>query len=443
MVFDVDAALLSRWPENRMEPSLDRIRALVDLLGEPQKTYPVVHITGTNGKSSTARMIEALLRAHGLRTGLYTSPHLLSSRERICLDAEPIGEDDMLRAYEELAPYLDVVDEGSTAAGGPRMSYFEVLTGLAFAAFADAPVDAGVIEVGLGGTWDATNVADGIVSVIMPVDLDHTELLGETAVEIAGEKSGIIKSGAQVVISEQAPDVLEVLLARCAEVGAAPLLQGRDFDVLSRQVAVGGQVLALRGSVSVYDDVFLPLFGPHQAGNAACALAAVEAFLGGGPLDPDVVREGFASVRVPGRLEIVRRSPTVIVDAAHNPHGARALAASIEDSFTFDRLVAVIAILGDKDAAGLLDALVGVVDDVVVTRNSSPRVMDPDELGAIAVSIFGEDRVEVVPALPDAIARAVDLAEEGGDSSVSGLGVLVTGSVATAGDAVRLLRGRV
>ncbi len=443
MALDVDAALLSRWPENKMEPSLERIRALVDLLGGPQRTFPVIHITGTNGKSSTARMVESLLRAHGLRTGLYTSPHLLSTRERVCLDGEPIGEDDMLRAYEEIAPYLDVVDEQSQAAGGPRMSFFEVLTGLAFAAFADAPIDAGVIEVGLGGAWDATNVADGVVSMIMPVDLDHTELLGETAAEIAAEKSGIIKAGAQVVISVQAPDVMEVLLARSAEVGATPVVQGRDFDVISRQVAVGGQVLALRGGVTVYDDVFLPLFGPHQAGNAACALAAVEAFLGGGPLDADVVREGFAGVRVPGRLDVVRTSPTILVDAAHNPHGARALAESIEDSFTFTRLVAVVSILGEKDAEGLLDALVGVVDDVVVTRNSSPRAMDPDDLGAIAVSIFGDDRVEVVPSLPDAIARAVDLAEEVGDSSISGLGVLVTGSVATAGDAVRLLRGRI
>jgi len=443
VAIDVDAALLSRWPENKMEPSLDRIRALVDLLGEPQRTFPVIHITGTNGKSSTARMVEALMRAHGLRTGLYTSPHLLSTRERICLDAEPIGEEDMIRAYEEIAPYLEVVDGRSVAAGGPRMSFFEALTGLAFAAFADAPVDVGVIEVGLGGEWDATNVADGIVSVIMPVDLDHTELLGETAVEIAGEKSGIIKAGAQVVISHQSPDVLDVLLARCAAVGAAPLIQGRDFDVLARQVAVGGQVISLRGAVSVYDEVFLPLFGPHQADNAACALAAVEAFLGGGPLDADVVAEGFASVRVPGRLEIVRSSPTIIVDAAHNPHGARALAGSIADSFAFERLVAVVAILGDKDAAGLLDALVDVVDDVVVTRNSSPRAMDPDELGALAVSVFGEERVEVVPSLPDAIARAVDLAEGEGDSSVSGLGVLVTGSVATAGDAIRLLKGRI
>jgi dihydrofolate synthase/folylpolyglutamate synthase len=226
-------------------------------------------------------------------------------------------------------------------------------------------------------------------------------------------------------------------------VGATPIIQGRDFDVISRQVAVGGQVLALRGSVTVYDDIFVPLFGPHQAGNAACALAAVEAFLGGGPLDADIVREGFAAVRVPGRLEVVRTSPTILVDAAHNPHGARALAESIEDSFTFTRLVAVVSVLGDKDAEGLLDALVGVVDDVVVTRNSSPRAMDPDDLGAIAVSIFGDDRVEVVPSLPEAIARAVDLAEEAGDSSISGLGVLVTGSVATAGDAVRLLRGRI
>lgn len=440
MALDVDAALLSRWPENKMEPSLDRIRHLVDLLGSPQGTFPVLHITGTNGKSSAARMIEALLRVHGLRTGLYTSPHLVHTRERICLDGEPISEEGMVAAYDEVAPYLEVVDAASAAAGGPRMSFFEALTGIAFAAFADAPVDAGVMEVGLGGEWDATNVANGTVSVIMPVDLDHTELLGETAVEIAREKSGIIKSGSQTVISVQQPDVLEVLLARCADVGSIPLVQGRDFDVLSREVAVGGQVLGLRGQACVYDDVFLPLFGPHQAGNAACALAAVEAFLGGGPLDADTVRAGFAAARVPGRLEIVRSSPTVLVDAAHNPHGARALAATIEDSFTFTRLVGVIGMLADKDVEGFLDALVPVLDEVIITRNSSPRAVDADVLGAVAVAVFGEDRVEVVPALPEAIARAVDVAEEAGDSSTSGLGVLVTGSVTTAGDAVRLLR---
>ena len=440
MVSDIEAALKARWPENRMEPDIARMVALMDVLGDPQLSYPVIHVTGTNGKTSTTRMIEALLRSNGLRTGLYTSPHLQDVRERICFDGEPIDEERFAEIYVETAPYFDLIDSRSEAEGGPALSYFEVLTAMAFAAFADAPIDAAAVEVGLGGTWDATNVVKSQVSVIMPVDLDHTEILGDTYVDIALEKSGIIKAGAATVIAEQREDVLDVLLARCEEVGATPLQQGIDFEVLERMVAFGGQQLTLRGLTSVYDEIYLPLFGEHQANNAACALAAVESFLGGDRLDIEVVREAFAAVRVPGRLEVVRTRPTVIVDAAHNPHGARSLAEAIGDSFSFERLVAVVSMFEGKDALRFLDALSSVVDTVVVTRNSSPRAFDPDELGEIAIEVFGDDRVEVVPNFSNAIARAVDIAEEGGDSSLSGLGVLVTGSVATAGDALKLLK---
>ena len=434
------AALEARWPENVIEPTLARIAALTDLLGHPQAGYPVIHITGTNGKSSTARMIESLLRSFGLRTGLFTSPHLVDARERICLDGEPIDAERLLATWDEIAPYVDVVDANSLADGGVRLSYFEVMTGLAYAAFADAPVDVAVVEVGLGGGWDSTNVADGTVAVVTPIGLDHMEYLGDTITDIAREKAGIIKSGAVAVLAQQELDAAEVLLERAVEVDATVAREGIEFGVAGRGLAVGGQVLALRGLNAEYDEVFLPLFGEHQAHNAAVALAAVEAFLGGvGPLDADLVRAGFAAVTSPGRLEVVRRGPTIIVDAAHNPHGAQALAQALADSFDFTGLVGVVGVLSDKDALGLLVALEPALDRVVITQPSSARALDAHALGNIAREVFGDDRVLVEPALPDALDRAVALAEETGE--YGGAGVLVTGSVVLVGDARRALAG--
>jgi dihydrofolate synthase / folylpolyglutamate synthase len=432
------AELEGRWPENVIEPSLARISALVDLLGSPQAAYPVIHVTGTNGKSSTARMIEALLRSFGLRTGLFTSPHLVDARERICLDGVPIETERLLQAWAEVEPYVAVVDANSTAAGGVRLSYFEVMTALAFAAFADAPVDVAVVEVGLGGTWDSTNVADGTVAVVTPIGLDHREYLGDTLAQIAREKAGIIKPGAIAVLAEQDLEAAEPLLTRIAEVDAVVAREGLEFGVAARGVAVGGQLLALKGLNQQYDDVFLPLFGEHQAHNASVALAAVEAFLGGvGPLDPDLVRAGFASATSPGRLEVVRRSPTIILDAAHNPHGAQALARAVDDSFDFTRLVGVVGLLADKDAVGILTALEGVLHHIVVTQPASPRALSADGLGELARGIFGDDRVAVEPALADALDRATALAEETGE--YGGAGVLVTGSVVLVGAARGLL----
>jgi dihydrofolate synthase/folylpolyglutamate synthase len=432
--------LEERWPESRIEPSLDRISALVDLLGSPQRAYPVIHVTGTNGKSSTARMIESLLRSLGLRTGLFTSPHLTDARERICLDGEPIDAERLLDTWAEIAPYVDIVDERSVAAGGVRLSYFEVLTGLAFAAFADAPVDVAVVEVGMGGAWDATNVADGVVAVITPIGLDHRDYLGDTITAIAGEKAGIIKQGSLAVLAQQEVDAAEVLLSRAVEVDATVAREGLEFGVLGRGLAVGGQVLELRGLRAEYADVFLPLFGEHQAHNAALALAAVEGFLGGvGSLDADLVREGFGAVSSPGRLEVVRRSPTVIIDAAHNPHGAHSLARALADSFDFTSLVGVVGVLADKDALGILEALEPSLDRVVITAPVSPRALDADLLGDLARDVFGEDRVAVAPALPDALDLAVTWAEEAGE--YGGSGVLVTGSVVLVGAARRALAG--
>jgi dihydrofolate synthase/folylpolyglutamate synthase len=439
----VEAELDKRWPESVIEPSLDRIAALVDALGDPQRAYPVVHIAGTNGKTSVARMVDALLTEAGLRVGRYTSPHLQRVTERISLDGEPISPARYVEVYREIQPYIELVD-ARRAEGQPVLSKFEVLTAMAFAAFADAPVDAAVVETGLGGRWDATNVADGTVSVITPVGVDHQEYLGSELAGIAAEKAGIIKPGSITVLAAQEPEVAAVLLARCAEVGATVARQGMEFGVLRRTHAVGGQLLKLQGLGGAYDEVFLPLHGEHQAGNAAVALAGAEALLGAGAdrqLDVDAVRTAFASVTSPGRLERLRGAPTVLVDAAHNPHGARALAATLSGEFGFRRLVGVLAALRGKDVTGMLEALEPVLDEIVVTRNRSPRAMDPDEVAALAVEVFGADRVTVEPRLDDAVEQAVRLAEETEDESegVSGGGVVITGSVVTAGEARTLL----
>jgi dihydrofolate synthase/folylpolyglutamate synthase len=437
----IDAALAARWPESKLEPSLDRVRAVADLLGDPQRAYPVIHVAGTNGKTSTARMIESLLRGFGLRTGLFTSPHLHSVRERIRLDGEPIDLERFVRVYDDIEPYLGIADRTSASSGGPAMSFFEVLTMLGYAAFADAPVDVAVVECGMGGAWDATNVADGAVAVVTPISYDHMDYLGDTLTAIAGEKAGIIKPESTAVLAAQELEAAEVLLARCVAVGVEPVREGVEFGVVSRTPAVGGQLLSLQGQGGRYDDVFLPLFGAHQAANAAVAVAAVEAFLGGGSaaLNVDLVRSGFASVTSPGRLEVVRRSPTVIVDAAHNPHGASALAAAIADGFEFTALVGVIAVLSDKDARGVLEALEPVLAEVVITRSSSPRATDPDALAALAVEVLGADRVRVEARLGDALDAAIERADELAAEHGGGAGVLVTGSVVTAAEARALL----
>ncbi|NHC45115.1 bifunctional folylpolyglutamate synthase/dihydrofolate synthase [Motilibacter aurantiacus] len=436
---EVEAAILARTPEHDLVPSLDRIRAVVELLGDPQRAYPVVHVTGTNGKTSTARMVEALLHGFGMRTGRFTSPHLHSVRERISFDGQPIDEERFVSTYADIAPYLDLVDARSKEAGGPTLSFFEVLVAMGYAAFADAPVDVAVVEVGMGGEWDATNVADGQVSVVTPVAVDHQRFLGSTAPEIAAEKAGIIKAGSIAVLAQQEVEVAEVLLRRATEAGATVAREGLEFGVLTRTQAVGGQQVSLRGLGGDYEDLFLPLFGAHQAQNAAVALAAVEAFLGGGAdtLDMDVVRSAFAGVSSPGRLEVVRRSPTILVDAAHNPAGARATAAAIPEDFAFTHLVGVVAAMADKDVRGILEAFEPVLAEVVVTEAATSRAMPVDELAALAVGVFGADRVEVVPRLDDAIDTAVALAEEQGE--LGGAGVLVTGSIVTVAQARGLL----
>ncbi|MGH8963642.1 MAG: bifunctional folylpolyglutamate synthase/dihydrofolate synthase [Jatrophihabitantaceae bacterium] len=436
----LEAEIFSRRGEGHVHPSNERMQALVELLGDPQRAYRAIHLTGTNGKTSTARMVDELLRGFGLRTGRYTSPHLVSVTERIVIDGEPITDRTFVEGYRELAPYVELIDGQFDV----PLSFFEIVTALAYSIFADAPIEVAVVEVGMGGAWDNTNVIDAEVAVVLPVDLDHTRYLGETIEKIAAEKAGIIKAGATAVLAAQTPEGAGELLRRAVEVEAQVAREGLEFGVLDRRVAVGGQALTLQGLGGVYQDMFLPLFGAHQAQNAACALAAVEAFFGigagSGTLDVETVRAAFASVRSPGRLEPIRSAPTILLDSAHNPHGVRASVAAIEEAFDFRRLIALVAVLEDKDVDGMLGLLEPVVDEVVVTQNASDRALPVDELAAAAVEVFGPDRVTVEPRLDDAIETAVRLAEDTGDEFLSGAGVLVTGSVVTAGE-VRVLLG--
>ncbi|WP_406182790.1 bifunctional folylpolyglutamate synthase/dihydrofolate synthase [Streptomyces sp. NBC_01006] len=436
---EVEQELSTRWGETKLEPSVTRIAALMDVLGEPQHAYPSIHVTGTNGKTSTARMIEALLNAFELRTGRYTSPHVQSVTERISLDGAPISAERFIETYYDIKPYVEMVDSSEEF----RLSFFEVLTGMAYAAFADAPVDVAVVEVGMGGTWDATNVIDGAVAVVTPISLDHTDRLGATPGDIAQEKGGVIKQDATVILAQQPVDAAQVLLKKAVEVDATVAREGMEFGVVSREVAVGGQMLTLRGVGGEYDGIFLPLYGAHMAHNAAVALAAVEAFFGVGAqqsreLDLETVRRAFASVTSPGRMEVVRRSPTVVLDAAHNPAGAQVTAEAVTEAFGFSRLIGVMAASEGKDVKGVLEAFEPIFAEIVVTENSSHRALSADALAAVAVEVFGPDRVQVEPRLDDALEAAITLAEE--EAEYGGAGVLVTGSVITVGEARLLLK---
>ena len=432
----IEQALLARWPETRIAPTTERIAALVDILGSPQLTYPTIHVGGTNGKTTTSRMIDSLLFSHGLRTGRFTSPHLETYRERIAINGEPIDPKDLIFAYNDIAAYLDLID---TKFNNP-ISFFEAVTALGFVAFAEHPVDVAVIEVGMGGEWDATNVVDADVSVLMPIGFDHMEYLGHTLHEIAATKAGIIKEGGFIVLAQQEPEAAKELIRKAAEVGADVVREGIEYCVASRAVAVGGQLITITGLHDTYDDIFLPLHGKHQAANAASALVAVEAFFGDQPLDIEAVRAGFAAVTSPGRCEVVHRDPTIILDAAHNPHGAKALAETLSNEFNFDEIIAVVGVFGDKDAAGILKELEQIVDHVIVTQSSSTRAMSSGELEKIASTVFGVDRVFEISNLEAAIDRAVTDATR--PLSEDTIGIIVTGSVVTVGEARSYLRKR-
>ena len=450
---EVEAELDQRWSEVKIDPTLTRMELLMDLLGNPERSFPAIHVAGTNGKTSTVRMIEALMRAFHRRTGRTTSPHLQLATERIAIDGQPLHPRDYVRTWREIQPYVEMADAESEKEGGPKLSKFEVLTAMSYAAFADAPVDVAVVEVGMGGLWDATNVINADVAVITPIGLDHTDYLGSTLEEVAREKAGIIQPRWDLddlltppdnvaIVADQDPAAMTVILEQAVRADAAVARAGSEFGVVSSTIAVGGQQLTLQGLGGDYTDIFLPLSGEHQANNAAVALAAVEAFFGAGSgrmLDIDTVREGFASVESPGRLERVRATPTVFIDAAHNPHGARALGRALQRDFSFNRLIGVVGVLSDKDYVGVLTELEPVFGEIVCTQTRSPRALDAYELAEHAREIFGEERVHVADTLPSAVELAVELAE--GGEMVSGNGVVITGSVVTAGEA-RTLFGK-
>ena len=435
---EIEQALLNRWPETRINPTLERIALLADLLGSPQLSYPTIHIAGTNGKTTTTRLIDSLCFELGLRTGRFTSPHLESFLERISINGEPISEAAMIATYEDVAPYFQLVDERMSH----RLSFFEAITGLSFVAFAEHPVDVGIFECGMGGEWDSTNVINAKVSVVTPIGLDHTQYLGDTLTAIATTKSGIIKPGSFAVLARQELDPAQVLMRKCAEEEAIPIREGVEYQVSNRSLAVGGQLISIRGVYGDYEELFLPLHGEHQASNAATALAAVEVFAGEKKLDEELVRSAFAKASSPGRCEIVHRSPTVIIDAAHNPHGAKSLRKTIENEFDFDSVIGIVAPMGDKDTDGILEEFEAIMTTVIITKNSSHRAAPIDELAAQAREIFGGERVLTKDSLESAIDAAITQARFEVEMNERSCAVLIAGSVISAGEARALIRKR-
>jgi dihydrofolate synthase/folylpolyglutamate synthase len=432
---EVYAELLVRIGEAAPQPRLEPTRKACELLGDPQHSAPVIHITGTNGKTSTSRMIEAILRASGLKTGLLTSPHLVRVNERIVISGLPVSNEALVRNWRDIAPYLAIVDAQLVADGEEALSYFEALTVLGFAIFADAPVDVMVLEVGMGGEWDSTNVADGQVAVFTPIALDHQARLGNTVAEIARTKGGIIKPAATVVTAMQTLDALDELTEAAAHDEASMVVELRDFALESTTVAVGGQVITVRGRADTYADLFLPLYGDYQGQNAAVAIAAVESFLGGGtvPLSNDVLAEGLAEATSPGRLQLIGIEPTVLVDAAHNPHGARALAGAMTEYFDFTEIAVVIAVLGDKDAHGVFAELAPIATRFHVTRSQSDRATPVDELAGVALTVAPSESVLQFEDLAEAVGAAREWAAEAPSRAV-----LITGSITLVGEALAL-----
>ena len=428
---EVMDALLTRIPENKLRPRLEPTRRAVELLGDPQKSYRVIHVTGTNGKTTTTRIIERILRELGLRTGRFTSPHLVRLNERMAIDGEPVGDQQLAEVWADIEPILAMVDAELEAEGDTKLTFFEALAVLGFAVFADAPVDVLVLEVGMGGEWDSTNVADGDVAVFTPISIDHAERLGSTIAEIAKTKSGIIKPGAIVVSSEQPAEALAVLEAKAAEIAESMAIYGRDFEILDVEPDVAGQRFSVKTLTSEYRDLFLPLHGEYQAENAALAISAVEAFFGvSNRLFDDVLRVAIADSTSPGRLQVISRKPLTILDAAHNPGGAESLARAMKNTFGAPKTVAVISILGDKDARGLLQALNSTAETFVVTQSTSPRAIEVYELEKIAIEVFGESRVRTASTPYRAVELARELVSENG-------AIVVTGSITLVGDVLK------
>jgi dihydrofolate synthase/folylpolyglutamate synthase len=429
------AELMKRVPENKIRPRLEPTRRAVELLGDPQRSYRVIHITGTNGKTSTTRFIERILREHGLRTGRFTSPHLLKFTERMAIDGEPVSDELLYGVYVEIEPILEMVDQELAAQSEARLTFFEALSVLGFAVFADAPVDVLVLEVGMGGAWDSTNVADGDVAVFTPVGLDHMDRLGNTISEIAETKSGIIKRGALVITSDQTPEALAVLQRVSGEKAEGLFQLGKDFYVESHQATSTGQRVVVSGPAGKYGPYEAPVFGVHQSANLAVAIAAVEAFLGGGqvPIADDVLRSAVADLSSPGRLQLVRTEPALLLDGAHNPAGAKTLAVSLKSEFSEKPLVGLVAVLSDKDVAGVFTELAGCFARLVVTESSSNRSLEIADLETLANENSGT-KTEAFAGVRAALERARIIARE-----IDGM-VVVTGSISLVGDVLQILQ---
>ena len=427
--------LMLRIPENKIRPRLEPTRRAVELLGDPQRSYRVIHVTGTNGKTSTTRFIERILREHGLRTGRFTSPHLVRLNERMALDGEPVSDEQLISVYSDIEPILEFVDQELAEKGENPLTFFEALAVLGFAVFADAPVDVLVLEVGMGGAWDSTNVADGDVAVFTPVGLDHMDRLGNTIEEIAETKSGIIKSGALVVSSAQEPSVLAVLEKVSGQIAEGFKLEGRDFQVSQFDATATGQSIAISGLAGKYGPYAAPVFGSHQAQNLAVAVAAVEAFLGGGDIEiaDDILRSAISDVSSPGRLQLIKTEPALLLDGAHNPAGAQILANALRAEFSAKPLVGLIAVLADKDVAGLLSNLAGVFQSVLITQSSSPRSMPAAELELVAAQSLDQE-VSSISDFQLALERAKEKAIE-----IDGV-VVVTGSITLVGDIIKSIQ---
>ena len=431
---DVMSALASRWPENKINPSLDRIKLLLDYLGNPQDGLKAIHIAGTNGKTSTSRMIERLLRSLDLRTGLYTSPHLVHPRERISIDGEPISVKNFEEVFNQVEPFLEIVDEKIP---GGSVTFFEVLTAMAFVSFSDTPVDVISLEVGMGGRWDATNVLTPMVSVITPIDLDHQEYLGNTVEKIALEKTGIIKENIPVIVSNQSKDAAKIILAKAMENNSPIMREGIELDVLERSVGIGGQQLTIANPYGTHSELFLPLFGKHQASNAAVSLTAVEAFLDR-QIDHDLVQEAFAEFSSPGRLQVLKRNPTIVIDAAHNPAGIKATKQGITESFQFDNLILILAFMGDKDVNQILEELKGFAQVVILTQTNSARALSVVDLAKKVKNISQfATRIESSDNSSEAIKLAMNIAKDLGNSA----GIIALGSVVLAGEIGLLIKG--
>lgn len=425
--------LLQRIGEAHPRPRIEPVRRLAELAGSPQLSFPVIQVAGTNGKTSTSRAIESLLRAHGLRTGLFTSPHLVEFSERFQLDGQPIGGAQLAAAWEELRLPLQLLDRELLETGQSPITFFEALVVLALLCFADAPVDVAVLEVGIGGEWDATNIVDAQVAVFTPIDLDHTAILGHSITEIARTKAGIVKRGAVAVTARQHEDALGELRQATAEKEVPLLVAGVDFDLLDDRLAVGGRLLEMRGITGhTYQPGFVPLYGSHQADNVSLAVAAVEAFFGGErPIPEEVLEDGLAQVTSPGRLQLLGKDPIVYVDAAHNPHGAEALARAVTESFAFTEVALVFGVLAEKDAGGVLEALAPIASLAYLTPVDSERSLNVDVLDDLAAEVLGEIPTQVTASLPEALEVARHWA-----SRAEGRAVLVVGSVVLAGEAI-------